>query len=82
MMSPLVRVEYWRRADSSLNSQRAFFRVHVHSLGIGDLEEVDRLRLEFDKLALGQLGASEADGVALVELQRLHHLGVSREALA
>lgn len=51
---------------------------YVHGLGVTDLEEVDRLRLQLDKLALGQARALYVDRVAVLQLEHTHHLGKRR----
>ena len=46
---------------------------HIHGLGIGDLEEVNRLSLEFDHLAFLQFATGDSDRVSLIQPQGLHH---------
>ncbi len=47
---------------------------HSHGLWIANFEEIEVLRLDLDHLAFGQDRAREADRIALVELEGLHHL--------
>lgn len=46
----------------------------VHGLRVTDLQEVDRLRLQLDKLALRQARALHVDGVTVLQLEHTHHL--------
>lgn len=47
---------------------------HLHSFGVGNLEEVGRLCLNLDHLSLGQLRPSKSHRIPFSQTKRLHHL--------
>lgn len=73
MMSPFVRHEYARNADSRLHVSCAY-ALHVHSLGVRYLQKVRRLSLDLYELALWQLSSRQTYGISFIEVESLHHL--------